>query len=176
MNFGKLHASPVSEKPELLADPVAQAIASMPSPGISVAEIDATLSDTSAFCAEYDIPLSRAANCVILEATRGEKIWHVAVIVLADSRADVNGVIRRHLDARKVSFASMEKAVAESKMEYGAITPIGLPSDWPILIDSRVAASDWVVVGSGIRKSKIFISGQVLSSLLGAVVIENMTK
>jgi prolyl-tRNA editing enzyme YbaK/EbsC (Cys-tRNA(Pro) deacylase) len=42
-------------------------------------------------------------------------------------RADVNGVIRRELDVRKCSFAPMGEAVALTSMEYGGITPIGLP-------------------------------------------------
>ena len=58
---------------------------------------------------------------------------------------------------RKISFAQMADAVAQTSMEYGGITPIGLPSGWPILVDEAVAAADWVVVGSGIRGSKIAI-------------------
>jgi prolyl-tRNA editing enzyme YbaK/EbsC (Cys-tRNA(Pro) deacylase) len=56
-------------------------------------------------------------------------------------------------------------------MEYGGITPIGLPPDWPILIDDHVAGSDRIVVGSGIRGSKIAIRGADVAALPGAEVL-----
>ena len=61
-----------------------------------------------------------------------------ACLVLASDRADVNKTVRKHLDVRKISFASMEDAVAQTGMEYGGITPVGLPADWPILVDTAV--------------------------------------
>lgn len=175
--LGNLQTHPALESLELLAPPVAQAILSLPNTDqIGVTEIDPTLSDTAAFCAQYDVTPEHAANCVIVQATRGERTWLAACVILASTRADVNGMVRKTLDARKVSFAPMETAVAQSGMEYGAITPIGLPADWPILIDSRVAESDTVIIGSGIRKSKIVIPGSVLASLPNVTVIEDLAK
>ena len=93
---------------------------------------------------------------------------------LATSRADVNGVVRRRLDARKASFAAMEVAVAETGMEYGGITPIGLPVGWPVLIDAAVLTRDTVVIGSGIRASKIALPAAALATLPTAEVIEGL--
>ena len=59
-----------------------------------------------------------------------------AVVVLAHTRADVNGVVRRTLDVRKLSFMSQEAAVERTGMEYGGITPLGLPAEWPIYVDA----------------------------------------
>ena len=67
--------------------------------------------------------------------------------MLATTRADVNGLVRRRLDARKASFAPMDDAVALTGMEYGGITPLGLPDGWPLLVDAAVAAAPAVVVG-----------------------------
>ena len=92
-------------------------------------------------------------------------------MVLATDRADVNGVVRRRLDARKASFAAMDVAVAETGMEYGGITPIGLPAGWPILVDERVDATDRVIIGSGLRRSKLVVPGTLLARLPGAEVI-----
>ena len=64
-------------------------------------------------------------------------------MVLATTRADVNGVVRRRLDARKASFAPMDEAVALTGMEYGGITPIGLPADWPVLVDRGARTELW---------------------------------
>ena len=83
----------------------------------------------------------------------------------------MNGAVRRHLGARKLSFAPMDDAVALSGMEYGGITPIGLPADWPILVDASVAGHDRLIVGSGIRGSKLLVSGALLASLPNAEVL-----
>ena len=56
-------------------------------------------------------------------------------------------------------------------MEYGGITPVGLPDGWPILVDEAVAALDWILIGSGIRGSKIIISGAAAADLPGAEVL-----
>jgi prolyl-tRNA editing enzyme YbaK/EbsC (Cys-tRNA(Pro) deacylase) len=97
-----------------------------------------------------------------------------ACMVLATTRADVNGVVRRRLDARKASFAAMDVAVAETGMEYGGITPIGLPAGWPILVDAAVAAAGDVVIGSGVRRSKLVLPGKALGDLPGAEVIDGL--
>jgi prolyl-tRNA editing enzyme YbaK/EbsC (Cys-tRNA(Pro) deacylase) len=85
-------------------------------------------------------------------------------------------VIRRHLDVRKASFAPMNDAVSLTGMEYGGITPIGLPADWPILVDSRVVATPHVIIGSGLRHSKIAIAGPALGALPGAEVIDGLAR
>jgi prolyl-tRNA editing enzyme YbaK/EbsC (Cys-tRNA(Pro) deacylase) len=95
-------------------------------------------------------------------------------MVLASTRADVNGLVRRHLGARKVSFAPMEVAVAETGMEYGGITPVGLPASWPLLVDAGAAATDRVIIGSGIRASKLVMPGALLADLPKAEVLENL--
>ena len=92
----------------------------------------------------------------------------------ATTRADVNGLVRRHLGARKASFAPQDVAVAESGMAYGGITPVGLPEGWPLLIDPAVATADLVVVGSGTRGSKLAVPGGVLAALPGAEVLDGL--
>jgi prolyl-tRNA editing enzyme YbaK/EbsC (Cys-tRNA(Pro) deacylase) len=143
---------------------------------IGVVEIDPALSDTAAFCERYGTTLGQAANCVILEAKRADKVWYAACVILGSTRADVNGVVRRTLDARKTSFAQMEKAVSETGMEYGGITPIGLPSNWPILIDKAVADSGYVIIGSGLRKSKLAIPGKLFSKIPNVQIIEGLAR
>ena len=177
INFklGSLAIFPALERQDLLASKVAEALVSLPNASeIGVAEIAPTLSDTAAFCAHYGVALDRAANCVVLEAARADRSWFAACLVLGTTRADVNRLARRTLEARKVSFASMEKAITQTDMEYGAITPIGLPEDWPILIDKRVADADSVIIGSGMRKSKIIIHGNLLGSLPNAQILEGL--
>ena len=94
--------------------------------------------------------------------------------MLATTRADVNGIAKRRLGASKISFAAMDAATEASGMEYGGITPLGLPDDWPILIDEAVVAVDRVVVGSGLRRSKISLPGAALAALPNAAVIPSL--
>jgi len=174
MTIGTLAAVPAAEHPELLAAPVAAALAAwsaeIPVAEIGVAAIDPALADTAAFCERYDVGLDVSANCVVLACRREGRRWFAACIILATTRADVNGAVKRALGASKISFAPMDEAVAETGMEYGGITPIGLPADWPILIDQRVLDAGRVIVGSGIRASKITIPGMALATLASADV------
>jgi prolyl-tRNA editing enzyme YbaK/EbsC (Cys-tRNA(Pro) deacylase) len=168
---GTLDWQPAVEHPELLAQPVAAAISAL-ALDCRVAPIDPGLADTAAFCAAYDVPPGISANCVVVAGRRGEVSTMAACMVLATHRADVNKTVRKHLDVRKISFASMEEAVAQTGMEYGGITPVGLPEGWPILVDSAVVEPEWVVVGSGIRGSKIILPGRALAELPRAEVLE----
>ncbi|WP_020573776.1 YbaK/EbsC family protein [Actinopolymorpha alba] len=168
--IGILKTQPATDRPDLLAAPVAAALRDWTAPSVDarearVAEIDAELADTAAFCAAYDVPLELSANCVIIAGRRGGETTYAACMVLATTRADVNGVVRRHLGVRKASFAPMDTAVELTGMEYGGITPIGLPDGWPILVDSRVAEAEAVVVGSGVRRSKLTVPGRMLLAL-----------
>jgi prolyl-tRNA editing enzyme YbaK/EbsC (Cys-tRNA(Pro) deacylase) len=166
---GILDWEPADRHPDLLAPSVAQAIGATPS--ACVAPIDATLADTAAFCKAYDVAPEHSANCVVVAGKRGGEVRHAAVMVLATMRADVNGVVRRHLDARKISFAPHDDAVALTEMEFGGITPIGLPPEWPVLVDEAVVEAGLVVVGSGIRGSKVLVDSADLVALPTAVVL-----
>ena len=65
----------------------------------------------------------------------------------------------------------MDLAVTETRMEYGGITPVGLPAGWPILVDAAVAATPYVVIGSGLRRSKLVVAGADLARLPDAEVL-----
>ncbi|WP_076468538.1 YbaK/EbsC family protein [Micromonospora avicenniae] len=180
--MGTLKTEPARTRPDLLAPPVAAALAEWPADApvdvdeVLVAPIDAELADTAAFCAAYDVGLDVSANCVVVAGKREGVVRYAACIILATTRADVNGVARRALDVRKASFASMADAVELTGMEYGGITPIGLPAAWPILVDSRVIATPHVIIGSGVRHSKIALPGPALGALPNARVVEDLAR
>jgi len=180
--MGSLQLESARSRPDLLAVPVAKALAVWPPEApvdvdqVLVAPIDATLADTAAFCAAYQVGLDVSANCVIVAGRRGEVTRYAACIVLATTRADVNGLVRRHLGVRKCSFAPMDEAVRLTGMEYGGITPIGLPADWPVLVDARVVAMPHVIIGSGVRHSKIAIAGPAIGALPGAEVVPDLAR
>jgi prolyl-tRNA editing enzyme YbaK/EbsC (Cys-tRNA(Pro) deacylase) len=173
--MGTLRTEPATARSDLLAAPVRDALSTWPHAAeVLVAPIDPELADTAAFCAAYQVGPDVSANCVVVAGKREGVIRYAACMVLATTRADVNGIVRRLLDVRKASFAPMDTAVAETGMEYGGITPIGLPEGWPIFVDSAVAGTPIVIIGSGIRASKIELPGKVLADLPGASVIEGL--
>src|SRR4051812_17680560 len=170
---GPLSRLPAEEHLDLLGKPVAAALAGLSGPAW-VAAIDDDAADTAAFTNAYGVPAAASANCVVVAARRAGETTLAACLVLATTRADVNGLVRRHLGARKASFAPQDVAVAESGMAYGGITPVGLPASWPVLVDAAVAASELVVIGSGTRGSKLAVSGAVLAALPSAEVLEGL--
>ncbi len=176
--IGLLDGVPALSRPDLLAPPVAEALAGLagvlPSSAVSVAEIDPELADTAAFCERYQVSLAESANCVVISGRRGGEERFAACVVLATTRADVNGAARRELDVRKASFAPVDVAVAGSGMEYGGITPVGLPAGWPVLVDGQVAAAPQVVIGSGVRRSKLLLPGGALARLPGVTVLDGL--
>jgi len=178
MTIGSQRAVPALDRPDLLAPPVAAALALLTrtlSVGeIGVAEIDPAVADTAAFCEKYGVAPGESANCVVVAGRRDGQTRMAACMILATTRADVNGLVKRELDVRKASFAPMDTAVELTGMEYGGITPIGLPADWPVFVDEAVARSGRVVIGSGVRRSKLTLPGATLASLPGAVVLNGL--
>ncbi len=171
---GTLPWRPALEQLDLLASPTAAALAAADAAwarDVHAAPIDDGLADTAAFCEAYAVPLEASANCVVVAGRRGETTTLAACLVLATDRADVNRAVRHQLGVRKVSFAPMDEAVERTQMAYGGITPVGLPPEWPVLVDEAVLARPWVVVGSGTRGSKLLLPGAHLGDLVNAHVM-----
>ncbi|MCW2797158.1 YbaK/EbsC family protein [Nocardioides sp.] len=174
-SLGTLHSLPVLEHLHLVADPVAAALSGWPhADQVAVVEIDPDLADTAAMSEAYSLPLTTGANCVVVAGRRDGQERVAACVVRADTRADVNNVVKRTLDVRKASFLAMERAVTESGMEYGGITPIGLPVAWRILVDTRVSDMEIAIVGSGLRRSKLLLAGRLLAELPGAELFPDL--
>ncbi len=174
--LGTLSTVPASLRPDLLAGPTQTALTQTGRllESVGVVEIDPAVSDTAATQQEYGLQPDMLANCVVVGGKREGAERFAACVVLATTRADVNGVVRRRLDVRKASFLVMDRAVELTGMEYGGITPIGLPSDWPVLVDSRVVDAELVVIGSGVRRSKLVLPGALLAELPKAEIIEGL--
>ncbi|MEU9589090.1 YbaK/EbsC family protein [Streptomyces sp. NPDC048219] len=172
-------ATPAPDCLDELTAPVADAVrhwsGSVPAGQIVYVDTDPQWADTAVFVEHYGRDLlERSANCVVVSGKRGGGTTLAACVVLSTTRVDVNGVVRRHLGARKASFASMDTATGESGMEYGGITPVGLPADWPVLVDSAVVDLPYVLVGSGRRRGKLLVPGKALAELPGAVVLDGL--
>ncbi|MFF4658347.1 YbaK/EbsC family protein [Streptomyces sp. NPDC001381] len=172
-------ATPAPDCLDELTGPVADAVrhwsGSVPAEQLIHVDTDPRWADTAVFVEHYGQELlERSANCVVVAGKRGGESTLAACVVLSTTRVDVNGAVRRQLGARKASFAPMDTAVGETGMEYGGITPIGLPAAWPVLVDSRVVDLPYVLVGSGRRRGKLLVPGKALAELPGAVVLEGL--
>ena len=173
--FDGLDSLPALQHLDLVAAPVATALAGWArTDEVAVVEIDPDLADTAALTEAYSLPLEASVNCVLVAGSRGGQERIAACLVAADTRADVNTVVRKLLDVRKASFLPMDRAVAESGMEYGGITPIGLPAAWRVLVDAAVLTVPAAMIGSGVRRSKIILPGSALGDLPGAEVVEGL--
>lgn len=176
-SLGTLVSQPALDHPDLLGPTVAAALKTWPhADQVGVVAIDADLSETASTIEHYGIPVDGTANCVVVMGKREGQERTAACVVRGDTRADVNNRVKRTLDVRKCSFLAHERAVEETGMEYGGITPVGLPEDWRLLVDARCVDIDVVLVGSGIRASKLLLPGALLAELPGAEVIEGLAQ
>lgn len=174
-SFPTLTSLPAAEHPGLVAAPVAAALAGWAGAvEVAVVDIDPALADTAAMSEAYDIPLTASGNCVVVAGARAGDERIAACVVRADTRADVNTLVRKLLDVRKCSFLPMDRAVEETGMEHGGITPVGLPEDWRVLVHDALLEEEVVVLGSGVRRSKLLVPGRLLADLPGAEVVEGL--
>ena len=173
--LGTLTSTPVSQHPELVAPPTLDTLTRLGWLAVvGVVEIDPDVSDTASSQETFRLPPETLANCVVVGGKREGVERLASCVVLFTTRADVNGVVRRHLDVRKAWFLPTQRAVELTGMEYGGINPIGLPAGWPVLIDSRVIETEVVLTGSGLRRSKLLLPGHLLGQLPHAEIIEGL--
>jgi len=176
---------PALAHPDLLAPATAAALAAWAqhvpavADDVMVAPIDPDLADTAALNDAYGMPPSGSVNCVLVVGKREGQERFAAAGVRATTRADVNNVIKHLLDVRKATFLPMERATGESHMEYGGITFLGLPSNFRVLLDASVAtadpdAGDRVIIGSGIRRSKLSLPGALLAAAPGFEIVDGL--
>lgn len=152
-------------------------VESMTSLRISYEEMacDPNLADTAAFCEAYGVPLDKSAN-TILVASRKPDGHMVACLVLATSRLDVNGVVRRRMGVKKASFANAEQTKEITGMEIGGVTIFGLPDDLAVWIDPRVMERDWIVIGAGSRTAKIRLDPAQLAGVDGFEIVPDLAQ
>ena len=174
---------PALDRTDLLAEPVAAALRALEvsSPKgadlarqAQVVPIDPSHSDTDALNAHYSLNPEATGNSVLVAGKRTGQERIAACVVRATDFADVNHVVKKRIDVRKASFLPVGRAVEMSGMEYGGITPIGLPEDWRLFIDGAVADRATVLIGSGVRHSKLLVPGALLVALPGAECVESL--
>lgn len=177
MNMGKLDFHSITDRLDLLADPTRDYLLGLPresTVNVMVAEIDPAYAGGEELSAHYGTEPSMGGNCIIIAASRADRKWYAACLVPTGSRVDLNGFVRKHLNARRVSLAPKEEAISLTNMEYGSINVIGLPSEWIILIDATFIEKPTVIMGGGLVRSKLAVPGSLLKQLPNVEVIEGL--
>jgi prolyl-tRNA editing enzyme YbaK/EbsC (Cys-tRNA(Pro) deacylase) len=166
-----LDFKPVKDHPELVSESVYKAAADS---DILVGQIDPQYMNGFALSDHYDVNPEDGANCIVVKGKRGETRTIAAVLAPVGYRADLNGLVCEKLDAKKVSMAPLEEVMQETGMEYGSITPVGLPESWKILIDSRLMEKEKVIVGSGKQIAKLLVPTAFFKQLPNVEIVEGL--
>ena len=136
---------------------------------------DPDLANTAEFCERYGFSPDDAANTIVI-ASKDESPVFAACVVLATSRLDVNGVVRKRLGVRKVSFAPADLTAEVTGMVMGGVTPFGLPDTIPLWIDAAVMERERIIVGGGSRRLKIIGAPNMLAQLANVEVVEGLAR
>lgn len=159
-----------------MSDPIEDRVrAVLATTGVShqLLECDPALADTAQYCEAYGYSLDQSANTIVV-ASKTDPPKLVACVVLATTRLDVNGAVRKRLGVRKVSFASADDTVAATGMQIGGVTPFALPAGMEIWVDAEVTRRDEIILGGGSRSMKVLAPPAALTALPDAVVVEGL--
>ena len=140
-----------------------------------VVDCDPDLADTAAFCEAYGYAPEDSANAIVVAGKSDPPVFAMC-LVLADSRLDVNKVVRNRLGVRKCSFASAEQTTELTGMQIGGVTPFGTTSELPLWIDARVMERERLIIGGGGRDRKLLVPPATLAAHPTAEVIEGLAK
>lgn len=158
-------------------NPEAQVVEHLQRLGVDheIVPCDPALADTAAFCEAYGYSQDISANTIVVVG-KGQTPRPVACVVLATTRLDVNGVVRKRLEVRKASFASAEETEALTGMTLGGVTAFGLPDDLPIWVDAEVMRRDRIILGGGSRSIKVFTPSSTLTKLANVTVVDDLAR
>ena len=73
-----------------------------------------------------------------------------------------------------MSFADIEETAKLTAMNIGGVTPLTLPSTFPLWVDSKVMQRNSIVLGGGNRSSKIKVSPKIFNYTLNTEIVEGL--
>lgn len=139
-----------------------------------VVPCDPELADTAQFCEAYGYSMDDSANAIVVVGKVDPPVFAMC-LVLADSRLDVNKVVRKRLGVRKCSFASAEQTVELTGMQIGGVTPFGV-RDLDLWIDARVMERPQIIIGGGTRDRKLLVPPATLAAHPRAEVVDGLAR
>jgi prolyl-tRNA editing enzyme YbaK/EbsC (Cys-tRNA(Pro) deacylase) len=134
---------------------------------------DPDFADTAAFCTRYGVEPADSANTIVVVG-KSEPRQYVACVVLATTKLDVNGAVRRKLGVKKASFASADETRDRTGMLIGGVTAVALPDGMPLWVDERVMGREQIVIGGGSRSLKVRVSPELFRRLPSAEIVTDL--
>ena len=98
---------------------------------------------------------------VVFKADSGK---YTLLAVAGVGRADW-GVLRKHLDERKLRMAEYDEVPEATGYVVGAVAPIALPETLRVLVDKSLRNYDRVVIGSGVLGYALALNTPALLTL-----------
>lgn len=157
-----------------MSDPVIEQLEALGA-AYELVPCDPELADTAEFCAAYGYAMEDSANAIVIVG-KSDPPSYVMCLALADSRLDVNKVVRKKLGVRKCSFASADETVALTDMQIGGVTPFGTSTALPLWIDARVMERERVIIGGGSRDRKLLVPPATLALHPGVEVVPDLAR
>ena len=180
MYIGKLEFNPVLKNKELVPNSVYEKISkwkgSTDKESFLVAEINSKYAGGIELCEHYELPVELGANCLVVEGKRAQQITYAVCLVPVGYKYNMSSVVRKAMNARTVSVAPLEMVLETTGMEYGSITPIGLPDEWVIYVDPLVMQNERIVIGGGYVKSKLSILSAAFRDMSNVIILEGVAK
>lgn len=169
-----LDFQPIKNHPELVSDSVYKIAHNLS--GVLVGEIDPQYMNGAALSEHYDVGLEDGANCIVVYGKRGGNKTMAAVVIPVGYRADLKGLVSQRLGVKSVSMAPLETVIEETDMEYGSITPLGLPQSYSILIDSRLMEKETIIIGGGKQISKLRVPTLLFKQIPNTEIVDNLAE
>ena len=179
MKIGNLEFKPIIENKDLVPTCIYNFVSTWNEEfknSFLVAKIDSKYADGEKLCDKYKIDRKIGFNCLIVECKRNGIIKYCALIVPIGYKYNMGSVVRKHMNSRVVSVAPLDFVLEKTNMEYGSITPIGLPSDWKILVDSLIKEQTNIIIGGGLVNSKISLPTSIFLKLPNVEILEGIAK
>lgn len=139
-------------------------------------KIDPDFADTIDFCEKYGFPLKNSVNTIIVASKKISPVRFCACLVTASTRLDVNGMVKKLMDVRRLSFATSDQTTELTGMMVGGVTPFGLPDSIEIFVDKLVMDLDYVIIGGGNRSYKIKIDPDIFNGSPNFKIIDGLSR
>ena len=176
MNSSKLIFTPINNTCDIVPTNTLEVALYLAKKGVvSVGEIDPKYCGGFELVEEYNIDPDAAIKCLIIEGKRNKTKKYAALLVPIKYECDVSEV-KEVLNVKTISFAKLDYVLEQTNMELGSITPIGIPEDWYVFVDSMVFEQKYIIIGGGLKNSKLMLASELLKKLPNSFVLDNLAK
>ena len=180
MTIGKLDFKPIIDNPNMVPKCIYDFVNGYDNLDVKkqflFSQINPDFADGNRLCEEYSIDKSLGFNCLIVECKRNEVVKYCALVVPIGYKYNMGSVVRKYTNSRVVSVAPLDYVLDKTQMEYGSITPIGLPSDWMILVDPLIKEQKQIIIGGGFVNAKISLPVELFLKLPNVEIVEGIAK